>query len=527
MVARRDDDLAALIGRIDTAPDIDLVLVVPRQARALREATVWAHVSAHVRRRGIALGVVSPRGDVRAHARANGLSAARTPRGLRRGPWRLRLGSREFVVGRPHLGAATRGALLLVVVALAGVTACYGVPSARIVVVPSSEPFNRSAEVRLQPLLSAPDLGLGLIPAISVEREIAMTLATTTTGETEIGKDRATLVLRFTSEGIAPAELPADTVASTIGGTAFRTDEASSVLPGGFVDVTATAEFPGVDGNVAPGEVGVLGEGVPATLSVTNTVAGEGGTNVLVPAVAQQDVDRLRQLAQTVLARTGARELVASVEGATVFEETVLAQVLSERPQSLLGAPAEVFLMDYTAVASGLALADEAAVAFGQLLLVEGLSKGMALLPGTVEAEVVPATKAAGEPSGSAAVTVTLRATGRVYTLPDLAPLRGQLTGVRPGIAAERLMTGLGLEEAPRVTLEPDWVPWRWTPRLASQITIAFAATLEDPEDEPTEDGDEPLGGDDARPGDNAALRLLGQRAIVRLVAGPRTGERP
>jgi len=73
MVARRDDDLAALIGRIDTAPDIDLVLVVPRQARALREATVWAHVSAHVRRRGIALGVVSPRGDVRAHARANGL----------------------------------------------------------------------------------------------------------------------------------------------------------------------------------------------------------------------------------------------------------------------------------------------------------------------------------------------------------------------------------------------------------------------------------------------------------------------
>ena len=271
----------------------------------------------------------------------------------------------------------------------------------------------------------------------------------------------------------------------------------------------------------------MLGEGLPASLSVTNTVAGEGGTNVLVPAVAQEDVDRLRELARTVLARTGARELVASVEGATVFEETVLAQILSERPQSLLGAPTDVFLIDYTAVASGLALADDAAVAFGQLLLVEGLPEGMALLPGTVEAEVAPTTEAADEPGGIAAVTVTLRATGRVYTLPDLAPLRGQLTGVRPGVAAERLMTGLGLEEAPRVTLEPDWVPWRWTPRRASQITVAFAATLEEPEDEPTEDGEEPPDGDDASSSDDATLRPVGQRAIDRLVARQRAGGRP
>ncbi len=503
LVARRDDDLAALIGRIDTAPDIDLVLVVPRQARALREPAVWAHVAAHVRRRGIALGVVSPRGDVRAHARANALRAARTPRGLGRGPWRLRLGSREFVVPRPRLGAATRGALLLVAVALAGVTACYAVPSARIVVVPPSEPFTRSAEVRLQPLLSAPDLGLALIPAISVEREIATTLATTTTGETEIGEERATLVLRFTSEGIVPLELPASTAAGAAAGATFLTDEAVTVPPGGSTEVSATAELPGIDGNVAPGEVGLLGEALPATLTVTNVLAGEGGTNVLVPAVAQEDVDRLRELARTVLARTGVRELVASVEGATVFEETVLAQILSERPQSLLGAPTEVFLMDYTAIASGLALADEAAAAFGQLLLVEGLPEGMALLPGTVEAEVAPVVGAPDGTGGVGVITVTLRATGRIYALPDVQPLRGQLTGVRPGVAASRLMAGLGLEEPPRVTLEPEWVPWRWTPRRASRITIAFAATLDEP-DEPDEP-DEGEEGEEAEPNDTPA----------------------
>ncbi len=485
LVARRDDDLSSLIGRIDTASDIEIVLFVPRQARALREATVWAHVAAHVRRRGLSLGVVSPRGDVRAHARANVLRAARSPGGLRRGPWRLRFGSREFLVPRPQMGTLTRGVLLVVAVVFAGVTACYMIPSAQIVVVPRSEPFSLETQVRLQPLLQEPDLELGLIPAISVEREIATTLTTIPTKGVESEGSPATLVLRFVSEGGMPLEVPASTMARTSAGVVFLTDRPVTVPSGGSADVMATAQFSGIEGNVGLGVVDLLGEELPGTLSVTNAVPGEGGTDVVVvPVVSQEDVDRLRDLARSVLARAGTRELIASVRETTVFPETVVSQILSEQPQSLLGDATEVFVMDYTALASGLALTDATASAFGRLLLVDGLPEGMALLPDTVETEIVPTTKMPdGTEASSRTVIATLRATGRIYILPDLEPLRGQLTGVRPDVAANRLMVGLGLEELPQVTLGPEWIPWWWMPRRASQITIGFAALLKESED--------------------------------------------
>ncbi len=492
IVARRDDDWQAVTGRIDTATEPDIMLVVPRGARALRTATAWAHVAAHVRRRGIALGVVSSRGDVRAHVRANGLRAARSPRGLRRGPWRLRLGGRVFSVPKPRPGSSLRGLLLLGAVALGGVAACYQLPSAQIVIVPASEPFSRQAQVRPQPLIEEPDISLAIVPAESVEREITATLAAVPTGEVEIGDERARTVLRFTNASGAHVDLPEDTVARTESGTAFLTDEPVVVPPGGSIEVGAAAEFPGVDGNVAPGEIGVVSEGLPRTLTVSNPVAADGGTNVLVPAVAQEDVDRLRDLAPEVLARAAARELLAAAEEATLLEATVGVVILSERPQALLGEATDLFLMDYTALASGLVVTDASAEAYGRLALEEALPAGVALLHDTVSATLSPAPEGGGG-------GILLKAEGRVHALPDLDPLRSELTGLEPGAAAARLVELLSLEEEPRVTLEPEWVPWRWTPRSAGRIAIDFAGTLEQPAEEgegdaPGEEGRSPAG---------------------------------
>ncbi|MCY4640972.1 MAG: baseplate J/gp47 family protein [Chloroflexi bacterium] len=474
-----------MVGRIDTATEPDIMLFVPRRARALRSATAWAHVAAHVRRRGISLGIVSPRGDVRANARANGLRAARSPRGLRRGPWRLQLGGRRFLIPKPRLGSSFRGLLLLAAVALAGVAACYQLPSARIAVVPASEPFSRQAQVRPQPLTETPDVSLAIVPAEGVELEISATLATVPTGETEIGDERAATVLLFSNAGGAHVELPAGTIARTASGTAFLTDEPLVVPPGGSAEVGAAAEFLGVDGNVAPGEIGLLDTELPPTLSVVNPVAAEGGTNIPVPAVAQEDVDRLRDLAPEVLARAGIRELRARAGEATLIEATVGIVILTEQPQALLGEAADIFLMEYTALASGLTVTEAAADAYGRLLLEEALPDGVALLPDTVSAALSAA--AEGEGGG-----LLLRAEGRVHAVPDLEPLRAELTGLEPAVAAARLAERLGLEETPRVTLEPEWVPWRWTPRRADRIAVDFVGTLEEPEeDDEVEDGEQ------------------------------------
>ena len=527
VVARPDDDWPAVVGRIDTATEPDIMLFVPRRARALRSAAAWAHIAAHVRRRGIALGIVSARGDVRAHARASGLRAARSPRGLRRGPWRLQLGGRRFLIPRPRLGSSFRALLLLAALALAGAAACYQLPSARIAVVPASEPFSREGQVRAQPLAETPDVALAIVPAESVELEISATLAAVPTGETEIGDERAATVLRFRNAGGSGVELPAGTAARTASGTAFLTDEPVVVPAGGEAEVGAGAEYPGSAGNVAPGEIGLLDAELPPTLSVVNPVAAEGGTSVATAAVAQEDVDRLRDLAPEVLARAGIRELRARAGEATLIEATVGIVVLSERPQALLGEATDVFLMEYTALASGLSVTAAAAEAYGRLLLEQALPGGVALLPDTVSATLAPA--AGGEGGGG----LLLRAEGRVYAVPDLDPLRRELTGVEPAVAAARLAGALGLEQSPRVTLEPGWVPWRWTPRRADRIAFDFVGTLEEP---PEEGGDE--GGDgeqggpegDAGPGSGEESRRPAGRgtgppsASAAAGAGARTG---
>ena len=50
LIAKPDDDAASIIGRIDTADDVQLVLMVPRNARELRDPNAWSHIAAHVRR---------------------------------------------------------------------------------------------------------------------------------------------------------------------------------------------------------------------------------------------------------------------------------------------------------------------------------------------------------------------------------------------------------------------------------------------------------------------------------------------
>ncbi|MYH40462.1 MAG: hypothetical protein F4150_01480 [Chloroflexi bacterium] len=86
-----------------------------------------------------------------------------------------------------------------------------------------------------------------------------------------------------------------------------------------------------------------------------------------------------------------------------------------------------------------------------------------------------------------------------MHALPDLDLLRSELTGLEPGAAAARLVELLSLEEEPRVTLEPEWVPWRWTPRSAGRIAIDFAGTLEQPEEEGEGEPEGDASGDEGR----------------------------
>ena len=474
IVADQDDNLATVMGRIDFAEDPELVLIVPRRARALRDPGVWPRLAAHARRRGISLGVVAARRDVRNHAQNSGLEAAGSLRALRRPRFRrVQVGAREFDLPRLRPFRALRWLALPALAGALFVTACYVVPSAEIVIVPPAEPFTRSTLVRIDPVADEADLERRVIPGITVRRTVTTVMATESTGTTEIGDAHASVQLLITNDGAAVAGLPAGTRVINEGGIAFTTNEAVTVPAGDSIAVTATAERAGTIANLDAAETWSLSGG-PGTLRVTNPRAADGGTDVAVPAIAAEDADRLRSMALDVLSRAGGRELERTVEAGAAFRETVTVAILGEEAFARIGEPAATLVMEFTAIVSGLVLLDDEARAFGEALLVAALDDGVALLPGTTTVELAPEHTFEG-----GALSLRLVATGLVAELFDPADMRDELTGARPADAARVVQRRLGLAIAPQVTVYPDWLPWLWLPRRGSRISITLAGPPE------------------------------------------------
>ena len=494
VVAEREDDARVIIGRIDAASEVELLLVVPRRSHALRNAVEWLRIAAYVRQRGIQVRVLASRGDVRQHASDAGLPAARTVRGLRpRRALRIPFGSREFVLRAPSIGPFVRAALLAGAIFLIGLAACTYVPSATILVSPPAETLSVTTRMRLSPL-GETDLGVGVIAVDSVQVELVFVVSAASTGLATVGDKHARAGLTFTNGGDADLVLPIGTPVESADGVRFTTDRAVSIPPGSSSVVGATAIEPGTAGNLPADSLTRL-TGFPETLTVTNIAAG-GGTDIEVAVVSPDDVITVANLADGALRLAGERELLRAVTDGTVFTETISAVILRQTPLAEVGEPSDVFPMEYTAVANAFVLTDEDAQRIAQELLQGRLPDGMALLPDTAEATIADVHSFDGS-----RLTIDLTATGRASPLFDPAALHGQLTNVSPAVAAERLREELGLSRDPHITVRPGWIPGLRMPRRSDRISItlvspeALAAaiagqSLDGEDEEDAEDGE-------------------------------------
>ena len=491
VLVQPEDDAGAVIGCIDGAAGTEIVLVVPRAVRGMRRAGAWAHVAAHAHRRGLDVRVLAARADVRAHAAGSGLSAARTMGGLPRAQRRsIGLGGVALPMPRIGLGAAFRATVLLAFAAGLFAVGCVVLPSARITVIPTTGLVTESATVRVNPLTLDPDVALGIVPGATLRETVTTIVSTATTGTALLGDAPASVELRFDLEAALPLELPSGTLVRDDSGVEFALDAAVTVLPGESEVATATAVAPGEASNVAAGTLIVLAGFDPA-LTVTNPEAASGGTDIEVAAVASEDVDRVSALSLEVLERIGIRQMEARVEGGRLFPQTVEVSIASQTPLQQLDEPAGAFLMEYTAVVTALAVTEGAARAYADALIASRLDADRTLLPGA-------STVRFGEQSevAAGAWTIELVASGLVAPRLDSEELRGQLTGVRPEVAAERVQVALGLEQPPVIVIQPEWLPWRWMPRRDGRITIVMEAptiagppTEASPQDAPTTSG--------------------------------------
>lgn len=469
VVATREDDVSSVVGRINTAETMEVVLYVQRDARALRRATAWPHIAAHVRRRGIELGVVSPRRDVRSFAKENGLRTGRNVRDLRPSEYRIRIGGRDFVVPPVPWGRLIRAAMIVVFLGVVFIASCYQVPSAEIRLTPQSEEFTASGEARANAIIEASDLDTQTITADSVRRQIFTAVTTTTTGEVEIGDEYATLRLEFTNNSTSVMLIPVGTRVSDADGIAFLTDENLDVPAESTASVSATAEFPGEPGNV-PVDTVTEAEGIAGAITVTNPVSGSGGTNKLTAGVSQADVDRVREIAADILDRVARATLLGAVEAeglGTLLPESVTAAVFSEQPVQLLDEASDVLVVEYTLIAAGLVVTPEQASDYGERLIRRQLPDGLALIPGSVVATITPPAERGAR--------MRIDASGRVASLAGVLQVANRLTGKSPDAARALLEEELDLEEPPQIEIHPNFIPWLWLPRRASNIEIIIA----------------------------------------------------
>ncbi|MDA0815030.1 MAG: baseplate J/gp47 family protein [Chloroflexi bacterium] len=494
VVATADDDVASVVGRIDIAEAPSVILIVRRDARALRRATAWPHIAAHVRRRGVDLSVVSPRGDVRAHARANGLSSARTPAGLRRRTVYVRSLDRTVTLPRMPWERLVRGGMIVVALGTFAVVGCYRVPSAVVTIVPDSEVVSVVGTARPNSLVDQSELATETIMVSTIRRQFFTVVTTTTTGEIEVGDEHAILEVTFENAGADLEQVPRLTRVLTEDGITFLTDQNVDVPAEGTASVGATAEFPGEPGNVDADALVQIGPGVSPSITIVGSTAGSGGTNRLTAAVAQEDVERVREIAADVLNRVAVGALLQFVEEderGTLIPSSVTAAIFSEQPVQLLEEPSEIFIVEYTIAAAGLVVSPAQAEAYGELLVREDLPPGTAFLPGSVVAEVTPH----GEDG-----RVQVRATGRVAALAEVAETASRITGMRPAAAANLLQSDLGLAAPPSIEIRPNFIPWVWLPRRASNIELVIAGPAPEVSDTPPEDGapddDQPDEGD-------------------------------
>ncbi len=490
VVATADDDVASVVGRIDIAEAPSILLIVRRDARALRRATAWPHIAAHIRRRGIDVAVVSARGDVRAHARANGLRSARTPTGLRRRTVYIRSLDRTVTLPRMPWDRVIRGGMILIALGTMVILGCYRVPSAVVTIVPESEAITATGSARPNALVDESDVSTETILVSTVRRQLFTVVTTATTGETEIGDEHAILDVTFENAGSSLEQVPRLTRLLTEDGIASLTDQSVDVPAGETASVTATAELPGEPGNVVADAVVRVGPGVAPSVTLVGSSAGSGGTNQLTAAVAQEDVDRVREIADEVLNRVAIGALLQIAEEeerGTLIPSSVTAAIFSEQPVQLLDEPSDIFIVEYTIAAAGLVVSDAQAAAYGELLVREQLAEGMAFLPGSVVATVTPLDEEG---------RVQIDATARIAELMEIANAAERITGMRPAAAANLLQSELDLADTPIIEISPTFIPWLWLPRRAGNIEVVIAGPLQ--VDEAAEEDDEPASEDES-----------------------------
>lgn len=334
------DDIAAIRGRVGTAPDTVVVLVAPVGTAALHNPVHLRLLRHHAKVQGKEVALVTRDRKAQGLAREAGLRVFTSVRSA----GGSQVSSTQIEATLPPAGAAERvrgfvqalvpWTVLTLVLSSLVAGAVIFLPSARVAVVPASEVVDEALAVTASSALTFANVAELRVPARAIEIKLVASGQAEGTGTRKDPERPATGRIVLTNRTPAPVEVPKGTRVAADNGVEFTTVGPAVVppVPDGRAEIEVVASQPGPVGNVSTRSISRFSDGsFDGRLEVFNPSPTSGGTTTDGAFVTVDDRASLRQKLLEQMKADGQKQvMVERRQGESVYSETISVRALKE-----------------------------------------------------------------------------------------------------------------------------------------------------------------------------------------------------
>jgi hypothetical protein len=468
VVIDRREDIAGICGRVDTAPTFAVVLHAPGGNRQLATELGIRRLQRHAEESGKVIAIATSNVALSSRARQVGIPVARRPEHVRwDAPGRrvVRVGHKSLAA--PAFGRYVQAGVLIGVAAVFIVLLLTMAPSAKIVAYPPTETLTKTITITASKDRTDIDFANLLVPASQVVSKQQMTLAVKTTGKTSVGVEAAKVLVTITNPTAAEVTVPKGTV--MLAGPAyipFQLDKDTTIPAGKSAIQQASAQRPGIEGNVAAATVKGWADENFRKLGLTNPAAAAGGTNQDVAAVDARDVAAIRQLAQELqTSDTVKRGIITDRPHDAVFLGTATTTVDYTDPSAQTGKASDLLLLPVDVTVQADAVLQSTLDQVARTVL-RGDNTVGEFIPGSVTA-VETGARQVDAASGS--IKTEIQVQGEFARNLTSENLKNAVKGKSADDAKSTLNSQYGIQDSD-VKVSPGWAPW--LPRFNFRIGV-------------------------------------------------------
>lgn len=491
-----DEDFHAIAGRLKQAAQADqIVLVLPDRELFLAEPLDLVRLRRLAEELSVEIGLVTLDADTGARAKslgfpvfaevkqAEGSRRWRRARRLRRRPtrpggsvrladgWRYsslpsaddRAAVHRRIRPRPPwarwLSRYFAVIFFSVAVTLLAIALLYTLPGATLVLQPETRPVNVEVQIVADPQLETINLSGASAPGRLLVSTNEWRAAVETTGLAGVPDGRAAGSVVFVNLLDQPVTVPAGTRLSTSAGERIIFQVVSDVeVPAGVgstVEADIVAVEPGEQGNVAAFLINRIEGSLANRLQVRNLEELEGGTDRMVSAVTEADLERLHAQVMQYLFDLALADMETDLaeDEFLATDSLRLARVYEETYSHFAGDRADQVTLELRAEIHGTAIQAEQAYELVYVALLESVEPGFELVPRTVRLEQGELVGVDGE----GRVSFLLRGEALTAATLDLEPAIAAVAGQEKETALSFLEDRLPLSERPNITIRPEW----------------------------------------------------------------------